>query len=69
VFRERERICRYEEIDPVPGVTIPRTVRVCEFPQEIVDEVPEIRRYRFVVRDNHILLVDPAEYTVVEVID
>jgi Protein of unknown function (DUF1236) len=69
VFLERERICRYEEIDPVPGVTVPRTVRVCEFPQELIEEVPEIRSYRFVVRDRHILLVDPAEYRVVDVID
>jgi hypothetical protein len=39
------------------------------FSDEIVREVPEIRSYRFCVKENEVVLVDPNEYRIVEVID
>jgi len=67
VMRDPE--CRYEaRLDFTFGIPLPRTVRVCEFPQTLVSEVPEIENYRFVVRGDDIVVVDPDEYRVVDVI-
>ena len=66
----REPSCRLEQrLDFFIGIPLPRTVEICEFPEAIVSEVPEIRSYRYVVRGNEIVLVDPDEHRVVEVID
>jgi hypothetical protein len=66
----REARCRLEtRIDFVLLVPLPRTVEVCEFPNEVVSEVPDLRPYRFVVRGEEIAIVDPDEYEVVEVIE
>jgi hypothetical protein len=67
VLRDPE--CRYEaRLDFSLLIPLPRSVRVCEFPQTVVSEVPEIERYRFVVRGDDIVVVDPDEYRVVDVI-
>jgi hypothetical protein len=67
VLRDPE--CRYEaRLDFSFLIPLPRSVRVCEFPQTVVSEVPEIERYRFVVRGDDIVVVDPDEYRVVDVI-
>lgn len=78
---ERERIrtivlqrplCRQElRFDIVIAIPVPRTVEICEFPQEIVTEVPAVRDYRFLVRQDadEIVIIDPRERRVVEVID
>jgi hypothetical protein len=68
VMREAE--CRYEtRIDFRIGLPLPRTVQICEFPDEVLAEVPDIRQYRYVVRGDDIVLVDPDEHRIVEVID
>jgi uncharacterized protein DUF1236 len=65
----RDPECRYEtRLDFSLLIPLPRSVRVCEFPQTVVSEVPEIERYRFVVRGDDIVVVDPDEYRVVDVI-
>jgi Protein of unknown function (DUF1236) len=51
------------------GESVPRTIRLGPFPEDVVREVPEIRSYRFCVRDNDVVLIDPTEYTIVEVIE
>ena len=51
------------------GESVPRTIRLGPFPDDIVREVPEIRSYRFCVRDNDVVLIDPTEYAIVEVIE
>jgi hypothetical protein len=66
----RQPSCRFEQrLDFFIGIPLPRTVEICEFPPEVVSEVPEIGAYRYVVRGDEIALVDPNEYRVVEVID
>lgn len=73
VIRERvvqAPICRDElRLDFSIGIPLPRTVQVCEFPREIVSEVPAIRSYRYVVRGDDVIIVDPDERRVIEVIE
>jgi hypothetical protein len=73
VIREivlREPSCRFEQrFDFFIGMPIPRNVRVCEFPDEVLAEVPEVQSYRFVLRNDDIVVVDPAEQHVIEVIE
>ncbi|MBX9823356.1 MAG: DUF1236 domain-containing protein [Xanthobacteraceae bacterium] len=65
----QEPACRYEQrIDFFIGIPLPSTAKVCEFPERVVSEVPEIRRYRYVVRDEEVVVVDPDEHRVIEVI-
>lgn len=65
----REAECRFEpRLDFSLIIPLPRTVKVCEFPQDIVADVPEIRSYRYVVKGDDVLIVDPDEYRVVDVI-
>ena len=65
----QEPICRSEQqIDFFIGIPLPSTVEVCEFPERIMTEVPELRRYRYMVRDEEVVVVDPDERRVVEVI-
>jgi hypothetical protein len=66
----REARCRQElRIDFSIGLPLPRSVEVCEFPDAVLAAVPEIRSYRYVVRGDDIVIVDPDEYRIVEVID
>jgi hypothetical protein len=68
VMREAE--CRHElRLDFSIGLPLPRTVEICEFPDAVVAEVPEIREYRYMVRGDDVVIVDPDGYRIVEVID
>jgi len=73
VIRERvveAPICRDElRLDFGIGIPLPRTVKICEFPREVVTEVPAIRSYRYVVRGDDVVIVDPDEHRVIEVIE
>ena len=64
------QVCRYEQrLDFSIGIPLPRTVEICEFPDELVTDIPEIRAYRYVVRDDRVLVVDPDGYEVVDIIE
>lgn len=56
------------ERDYVVGEDIPETVGFETFPDTIYTEVPEIRSYRYVVRDEDIYVIDPSERRVIEII-
>lgn len=65
----RDPACHHEaRLDFTFGIPLPKTVKVCEFPETVVSEVPEVERYRFVVQGDDIVVVDPDEYRVVDVI-
>jgi hypothetical protein len=77
--REREVIrSRSTSLRSVPETTgsrtiiieeeVPATIELQEFPTEIVTEVPEIRTYRYIRRDNEVLVVDPPSRRVIEII-
>jgi Protein of unknown function (DUF1236) len=66
----RQADCRLEQrLDFSIGFPLPRTVEICEFPAEVLAAVPEVRSYRYVIRGDDIVLVDPDEHRIVEVID
>jgi hypothetical protein len=65
-----EPACHYEQrLDFFLVIPIPSTVRVCEFPERVVSEVPAIGEYRYVTRGDEVLVIDPEESRVVEVLD
>ena len=65
-----EPACHYEQkLDFFLFMPVPRTVQVCQFPSRLVEEVPEIRSYRYVVHGNDVAIVDPDQDRVVELID
>ena len=50
------------------GTRIPRSVRVVALPASIISVVPAYRRYRYVVVNEQICIVDPNTYEIVDVI-
>jgi len=57
------------EEDITVGERVPDTVVIRSFPEEIYQEVPPVRRYRYIERDDNIYLVDPGSRRVIEEID
>ena len=47
---------------------VPATIELQEFPAEIVTEVPVVRTYRYFRQDNDVVVVDPTERRVIEII-
>ncbi|WP_160147359.1 DUF1236 domain-containing protein [Methylopila sp. Yamaguchi] len=57
-------------VDLRVGVSVPRTVTIERLPPRIVEIVPEYADYSyFVLDDGTIVIVDPATYDVVYVIE
>ena len=57
------------EEDITVGERVPDTVVIRSFPEEIYEEVPPVRRYRYIERNDNIYLVDPGSRRVIEEID
>lgn len=51
------------------GAEVPRSVELLAFPAAVVERVPMVRRYRYIVVDDDIVVVDPNDYGVVMVIE
>ena len=51
------------------GAEIPEEVELYEFPQIVLDRIPELQRYRFLVADVQIVIVDPRDRSIALVID
>jgi hypothetical protein len=51
------------------GTVIPRTVRIVEVPETIVEIHPEWRRYRYFVYNNEIVIVEPDTLRIVAVLE
>lgn len=47
---------------------VPEAVELQEFPAEIVTEVPMVRTYRYFRQDDDVVVVDPTERRVIEII-
>jgi hypothetical protein len=56
------------EREYVIGEDIPEAVEFEIFPDTIYTEVPEIRSYRYVVRDDDVYVIDPSQRRVIEII-
>lgn len=53
---------------PRVGIVVERSIRLAPIPVEIVHEAPSLSRYRYYVVADEMIIVDPANYRVVEVI-
>ena len=51
------------------GAEVPRDVELIDFPAEVVERVPDVRRYRYIVTENDVVLVDPDDHQVALVIN
>ena len=51
------------------GAEVPRDVELLAFPDEIVERVPDMRRYRYIVTEGDIVVVDPDDHAVALVIN
>lgn len=56
------------EVTIETGVTVPEVVELQTVPTTIVTEVPELRDYRFFVKNDEIVFVEPESRRIVEVI-
>ena len=70
MFKERNapRVSRVE-FSIKEGSVIPRTVRVVEIPDVIVEIHPEWRGYRYFIVNEELVIVDPSTLRIVAVID
>jgi Protein of unknown function (DUF1236) len=41
------------------GAEVPRNVELLAFPGEVVSQIPEVERYRYIVAENDVVIVDP----------
>lgn len=48
------------------GETLPESVEIESFPEEVYREVPTVREYRYIERGDDLYLVDPADRRVIE---
>ncbi len=51
------------------GAEVPRDVELMAFPDDIVERVPDMRRYRYIVSEGDIVIVDPDDHAVALVIN
>jgi hypothetical protein len=68
VTRGGPRVAPQVEAQVITGVRIPRSVELSALPEEVVVEVPAVKRYKYVYVQNQVVLVDPDTSEVVEVI-
>jgi len=68
VVRERVRVPPSAGVEVRLGARVPRSVELYDMPTTIVEEVPTLRRYRYMVVNDEVVLVDPATSEVIEVI-
>jgi hypothetical protein len=53
----------------IVGETLPDTIVIERFPEVVYQDVPVVREYQYVVKDNDIYVVDPRERRVIDVIE
>ena len=68
VTRERVRTAPTATVDVRLGARVPQAVELTEIPSAVIEDVPAVRRYRYMVVNNEVVLVDPATSEVVEII-
>jgi len=66
--RVRTRTPPTATVDVRLGARVPQAVELIEIPSAVVEEVPTVRGYRYMVINNEVVLVDPATSEVVEII-
>jgi hypothetical protein len=71
-----KEIVKDMKVEPAPantdievGTALPETVKLQPMPAEITAKVPSIKSHQFLVKDSKVVLVDPKDHKVVEVIE
>jgi hypothetical protein len=41
------------------GAEVPRDVELLDFPRDVMERVPELERYRYIISENDVVVVDP----------
>lgn len=62
------RTSEAERIDLTVGGAVPSSVEIYEFPDMVYTEIPALRRYRYLVVDDEVVLVDPDEHRIVHIL-
>jgi hypothetical protein len=65
----KRHAARSVDVDVTVGTEFPDEVELYPLPDEVYTEVPALRSYRYVVVDDEVVLVDPDEHRIVEVIE
>jgi urease beta subunit len=60
---------RCSDVTVTVGETVSSSLRLDPLPSLVVQDVPEIRSYEFCIKDNDVVLVDPGEHRIIDVID
>jgi hypothetical protein len=47
-----------------PGAKIPRGVALFAFPDAVIADVPQVASFRYIVVENDVVIVDPADYEI-----
>jgi len=50
------------------GAEIPRNVESLPFPEDVLARIPQLKRFRYVVVDTDIVVVNPADYSIALII-
>lgn len=51
-----------------PGVEVPRNTRLYPIPHNVAEQVPPVRGFRYFVAQNSMVLVDPGDNRIVQVV-
>ena len=72
----KESILKDMQVEQAPagistevGSVVPDTTVLRPLPAIVAEKIPSIRTYRFFVKESTIILVDPQDSTVVEVVE
>jgi hypothetical protein len=60
---------RCSDLNVTVGETVSPSLRLDPLPSLVVQDVPEIRSYQFCVKDDDVVLVDPGEHRIIDVIE
>ena len=51
------------------GATMPANVTAQEFPKLVIEKVPQIKAHRFFVKGDTVVIVDPKDNTIADIIE
>ena len=51
------------------GASMPQTITTHSFPPEVYGKVPQVKSHTFFVKDNKVVIVDPKDNTIADIIE
>jgi hypothetical protein len=57
------------DVDVTIGASVPQAVAIRPFPPEVSDKVPQVRAHSYFVKGNQIIVVNPKDQKIADVID